>query len=84
VVDAVLYGLYKEPPFPISGEEVGNALYDLHQMLDYAHSVYDVKGNGSGLERRTLVSSRWVAACLPGSPGLSHESLAPRGGGRAP
>jgi hypothetical protein len=31
---------------------VGNALHDLQQLLDDAHSVYEVKDNGSGLERR--------------------------------
>jgi hypothetical protein len=52
VVDAVLYRLYEESLFPVSGQEVRNALRELQQLLDDSQSVYEVKDNGSGLERR--------------------------------
>jgi hypothetical protein len=52
VADAVLYRLYKAPLFPISGEEWHKAIRDLQQLLDDSHSIYEVKADGSALERR--------------------------------
>jgi hypothetical protein len=52
ITDAVLYRLYEAPPFPIPGEDVRKALRDLQQLLDDAHSVYEVRADGSALERR--------------------------------